>query len=46
MADKYELPSDRLEARFVEKNPALTDTEAAREAARCLYCHDAPCITA
>jgi len=46
LAGTYELPADRLEARFTEKNPPMTDTEAAREAARCIYCHDAPCITA
>jgi glutamate synthase (NADPH/NADH) small chain len=37
---------DRLELRFVEKNPRLSRTEAQREAARCLYCFDAPCIRA
>jgi glutamate synthase (NADPH/NADH) small chain len=46
LPDTYELPADRLEARFAEKNPAMTETEAAREAARCLYCHDAPCTSA
>jgi glutamate synthase (NADPH/NADH) small chain len=34
----------RLEERFAEKRPPLSDTEAVREAARCLYCYDAPCI--
>jgi len=43
---RWELPADRLELRFVEKNPPLSPTEARREAARCLYCVDAPCIHA
>ena len=38
------LSPDRLEERFEEKAPAYTPGEAAAEAARCLYCHDAPCI--
>ena len=41
---RFEFPADRLEKRFAEKNPPLSDTEASREAARCLYCFDAPCI--
>ena len=40
------LPADRLEQQFVDAKPALTDSEALIEANRCLYCHDAPCITA
>ncbi len=40
----FDFPGDRLEKRFAEKNPPLSDTEAAREAARCIYCFDAPCI--
>ncbi|WP_230499571.1 NAD(P)-dependent oxidoreductase [Sutcliffiella rhizosphaerae] len=30
----------------MEAKPGLTDTEAVEEANRCLYCYDAPCITA
>jgi glutamate synthase (NADPH/NADH) small chain len=44
--DRFALPPDRLELRFVEKNPPLPFTEARREAERCLYCWDAPCIHA
>ena len=41
-----ELSPKRLETRFGEKAPAYDAGEAATEAARCLYCHDAPCIAA
>ena len=41
-----ELSPKRLETQFAEKAPAYSPAEAAAEAARCLYCHDAPCITA
>jgi len=40
------LSSSRLETQFEEKSPLYKTSEAATEAARCLYCHDAPCITA
>jgi dihydropyrimidine dehydrogenase (NAD+) subunit PreT len=40
------LPDGRLEQRFHEKHPALADGDAAAEAARCLYCFDAPCMRA
>jgi len=43
---RFDVPADRLEKRFAEKNPPLSETEAMREAARCLYCFDAPCIRA
>jgi glutamate synthase (NADPH/NADH) small chain len=43
---RWDLAADRLELRFVEKSPPLPATEALREAARCLYCFDAPCIHA
>ncbi|MGH2571347.1 MAG: FAD-dependent oxidoreductase, partial [bacterium] len=42
----FEVPADRLEKRFVEKHPPMSETEAMREASRCLYCFDAPCIRA
>ena len=35
-----------LEARFTELNPPMSKNEARVEANRCLYCFDAPCITA
>lgn len=40
----YSLPSERLEAKFADKYPPLTRSEAEFESARCLYCYDAPCI--
>ncbi|MEZ5063546.1 MAG: FAD-dependent oxidoreductase [bacterium] len=46
MSGPYAVPSDRLERRFQEKNPPLAPGAARREAERCLYCADAPCITA
>ncbi|NNE44610.1 MAG: FAD-dependent oxidoreductase [Gemmatimonadetes bacterium] len=45
MAD-WTLPSDRLETRFPDKAPPLSETDAAQQATRCLYCYDAPCIQA
>ncbi|QFT89982.1 Glutamate synthase [NADPH] small chain [Bacillus sp. THAF10] len=35
-----------LALNFLEVKPGLTDREAVEEANRCLYCYDAPCITA
>lgn len=46
MADRFAIGSDRLETRFADKSPALSDSEASREANRCLYCFDAPCTKA
>lgn len=40
------FPSGRLEERLREKKPMYAPAEALAEANRCLYCHDAPCITA
>jgi len=40
------LPPGRLEQEFTEHAPLLTAAEAAAEANRCLYCHDAPCTAA
>lgn len=37
---------DDIEIRFTDINPPLTHAEAMLEANRCLYCYDAPCITA
>jgi len=46
MAPPFDVPSGRLEERFAEKAPPLSTSEALREAARCLYCSDAPCTRA
>ncbi len=35
-----------LKMNFNEVNPGLTNREAIEESNRCLYCYDAPCITA
>jgi glutamate synthase (NADPH/NADH) small chain len=40
------LPAKRLEERFEDKHPLYARAEAAAEAARCLYCYDAPCMHA
>ena len=40
------LPAERLETRFPDLKPALTDAQARAEAGRCLFCHDAPCVQA
>ncbi|MEK4425070.1 NAD(P)-dependent oxidoreductase [Solibacillus sp. FSL K6-1523] len=38
--------SAQLKRNFVEMNSRMTKNEAIEEANRCLYCYDAPCITA
>ena len=40
------LPPERLAANFADKAPRLPQQAALVEAARCLYCYDAPCIQA
>jgi glutamate synthase (NADPH/NADH) small chain len=40
------LATDRVETRLPDLKPALTDAQARAEAARCLFCHDAPCVAA
>ncbi|MBS4207932.1 NAD(P)-dependent oxidoreductase [Bacillus sp. FJAT-50079] len=37
---------EELTKNFQEVHPGLTDQEAIEESNRCLYCYDAPCITA
>ena len=41
-----DLPADRSEEAFDDYKPPYTPNQAKVEANRCLYCHDAPCITA
>ena len=45
---EYKKPTTPAEfaANFHAKKPLMTDTEAYYESSRCLYCYDAPCITA
>ena len=38
------IPEDRLEEEFADKKPPFDPDKALVEAARCLYCYDAPCI--
>ncbi len=40
------LPARRLELAFQDLKTGLTEAQARAEASRCLYCNDAPCITA
>ena len=40
------LATDRVETRLPDLKPALTEAQARAEAARCLFCHDAPCVAA
>jgi dihydropyrimidine dehydrogenase (NAD+) subunit PreT len=40
------LSPEQYEKNFAEISPAMTPRQAAIEAARCLYCFDAPCIAA
>jgi glutamate synthase (NADPH/NADH) small chain len=40
------LPLQQLERNFADINPPLTRAQALEEGARCLFCHDAPCIKA
>lgn len=40
------LPENRLETKLPDKAPLYTRSEAMTEANRCIYCSDAPCVTA
>jgi dihydropyrimidine dehydrogenase (NAD+) subunit PreT len=40
------LPPEQLARHFADAAPRLARTQALVEAERCLYCHDAPCVTA
>ena len=45
---EYKRPTNEIEfdKNFAQKKPIMSDSEAYYESARCLYCYDAPCITA
>ena len=43
---KSAIPGNRLEAQLPDAKPTYSPGEAVGEANRCLYCHDAPCVTA
>lgn len=40
------LPDARLELQIADGKPDFSSGEAVAEANRCLFCHDAPCVTA
>ena len=40
------LPPDEIRQNFSELHKPLTELQAIQESARCLFCHDAPCIEA
>ena len=40
------LPAEAYARNFADSHPALSHNQALVEAERCLYCYDAPCITA
>lgn len=46
MADRPLLTAEQYERNFAEVAPAMTRMQATAEAARCLYCYDAPCTKA
>jgi glutamate synthase (NADPH/NADH) small chain len=46
MATRPAIPPQRLELRLPDAKPTYAPGEAVAEAHRCLYCHDAPCVTA
>lgn len=41
-----QIAKERLERELPDGKPLLTPGEARAEAERCLFCHDAPCVTA
>jgi len=45
---EYKKPTNEqeFEANFKQKKPLMNNTEAYYESARCLFCYDAPCVTA
>ena len=46
VSDGSGLTRDQIEDNFADLAPTLNHTQAHLEAARCLYCYDAPCIKA
>ncbi|MFU8811735.1 MAG: FAD-dependent oxidoreductase [Balneolaceae bacterium] len=45
---EYKRPktSEEFHENFAQKKPLMSDTEAFYESSRCLFCYDAPCVTA
>lgn len=46
MAEKTRLSAEELRENFADLHPPFTRDEAVAEAARCLFCYDAPCTRA
>ncbi len=46
LAQGTPLTGEQVVANFADLHPLLTPGQAAVEAARCLYCYDAPCVKA
>ncbi|WP_374193917.1 NAD(P)-dependent oxidoreductase [Alkalihalobacillus sp. BA299] len=46
LRNSTQISLSELENNFQEVHPGLSNQEAIEEANRCLYCYDAPCITA
>ena len=46
MTTASRAPNPRVEQRLPDAKPTYAPGEAVAEATRCLYCHDAPCVTA
>ena len=40
------LSAEKITDNYADLNPPLDAHQAAVESARCLFCHDAPCVTA
>ncbi|HLF31450.1 MAG TPA: FAD-dependent oxidoreductase, partial [Xanthomonadales bacterium] len=40
------LPAERMAVNFADMHPPLNEMQASAEAARCLFCFDAPCTSA
>jgi len=45
---EYKRPktNEEFHENFAQKKPLMNDTEAFYESSRCLFCYDAPCVTA
>lgn len=43
---KKPLTNEEFHRNFAQIKPLMSDTEAYYESSRCLYCYDAPCVTA
>lgn len=45
---EYKRPTtqEEFDQNFAQIHPLMNETEAAYESARCLFCYDAPCVTA